>query len=88
MSIFVVIAEKPSAALDKRIVELYQDNFYKISDTQWLVSAGTTANSLAELLGVRSADYGRAVVVETTGSAAGFHAKTLWEWLNSKGGVS
>jgi hypothetical protein len=84
MAIFAVLTDKPCPALGEKIAELYPRDFYKLSDAQWLLRADIIARSLAEQLDIRSGKYGRAIVIRTTGSASGWHSKTVWEWLTQK----
>lgn len=84
MAIFAVLADKPNADLALKIRTLYPTDFYALTDSQWLVSADTIPQTLAEQLDVRAGKYGSVIVIRTTGSAAGWHTKTVWEWLTQK----
>ena len=84
MAIFAVLADKPSDELGRRIAALYPDDHYVVSANQWLISADTITQTLAENLDVRTGTYGRVLVLGATGSSSGWHAKSAWEWLTQK----
>ena len=84
MAVFAVLADKPNAELAKKIAELYPTDHYVLTQSQWLVSADMITQTLAEQLEVRAGKYGRVIVVGTNGSASGWYAKTVWEWITQK----
>jgi len=84
MAVFAVLADKPNDKLGEKIAALYPTDHYKLSETQWLISADAISQTVAEQLGIRKGAYGRVIVIRTTGSASGWHNKTAWEWLSQK----
>lgn len=86
MAIFAVLADNPNAELGKRIESLYPTDFYKLTESQWLVMADTIPRTLSEQLDVRAGKFGRVIVLRTEGRAAGFHASSVWEWIRQKNG--
>ena len=88
MTIFAVLTDRPQPALAQKIAELYPTDFYALTDSQWLISADTIAQTLAEQLDIRTGKFGRAVVLRASSNASGWHTKTVWEWLTQKGSSS
>ena len=88
MPLFAVLTDKPNAELGEKIGQLYPRDFHKLSDTQWLVSADTIPRAMSEELGVREGKYGRVMVIQTTGAAAGWHNRSAWDWINQKASKS
>lgn len=84
MAIFAVLTDKPNPELGKKIEALYPRDFYKITDSQWLISADSIPRSLAGQLDLRTGSFGRALVIGVTGTASGWHSKTVWEWIAQK----
>lgn len=89
MAIFVVLMPTPQASLAKKIEETYQDNFLKLSDTQYLVSAAGTAIELSKTLGIadptnREMKPSGSAVVLAVASYYGRAPATTWEWLKAK----
>jgi hypothetical protein len=84
MAVFVVLADKSNTELGRKIATLYPADHYEITDSQWLISADTIPQTIAEQLEIRTGKFGRAIVIRTTGSAAGWHTKTVWEWITQK----
>jgi hypothetical protein len=81
MAVFAVIAPEVDSRLEPAVRDVFADSFYKISDTQFLVSAPKlTTNQVAEKLGSLSGNVGRVLIVRFT-SFTGWHYKNLWEWI-------
>ena len=88
MAIFVVLSEAVLPDLKTKITTFFPNDHYELTPTQWLLSADTIPSSLADQLGTRENGLGgRVIIIQTTGSAAGWHANTAWEWLRQKRGV-
>ena len=83
MALFAVLADTPNPGLEQQISTLFP-GFYKLTDSQWLVSADVIPQTLAEQLDIRAGKFGRVIVVGLTGSASGWHSKTVWEWISQK----
>ncbi|MBV9932445.1 MAG: hypothetical protein JO013_16085 [Alphaproteobacteria bacterium] len=84
MTIFAVMAEKPNPELARKIASLFPNQFCTLTDSQWLIVDDAIPREVSEKLGVREGEYGRVMVIQTTGAGAGWHNKTVWEWLNQK----
>lgn len=84
MALFAVLADKPNPALEAKITALYPADYYKLTDSQWLVSADIIPQTLGEQLGVRTGTHGRVIVLGLTGSSSGWHSGTVWEWITQK----
>lgn len=85
MAVFLVLSDRANPQLGAKIKEAYPENFYEIAnDNQWAVATGdVTTNDVKNKLGLQEGPYGRVVVFKTSGSA-GWHKKSLWEWLALK----
>ena len=79
MPVFVVLTADEKKPIVETLKGKFGDNWYQISDHQWLVDTNETAVSLAEKL-KESAD-GSVFVVFKVDSHSGFHKKDLWDWL-------
>jgi hypothetical protein len=84
MPIFAVLADKPNDELGAKLEELYAGQVYTLAPAQWFISADSIAQTVSERLGLPGGTYGRVMVIPITSAAAGWHAKTSWEWLNQK----
>jgi hypothetical protein len=88
MAVFVVLAEEPNEELAQKIATEFPADFYTLTDRQWLISADSIPQTVAEQLGVRSGKFGRVIVIKASTSASGWHSKTVWEWLNQKAKIA
>ena len=85
MTIFAVIPDAPQPGLAAKINELFPDGkSYGLNDRSWIVESDSLTQALSEELGVRDGTYGRVLILRASTSGAGYHAKSLWEWLTSK----
>jgi hypothetical protein len=86
MPVFAVIAP----AFDERLDSAVKQNFsgsnilYEIAPGQYLISAARmTTKQLAEKLGIIGGGVGRVLVLRL-GNYTGWHAKDMWEWIESQ----
>ena len=86
MSIFAVIVDQPSPALDAKIKAKFDEpRRYKLNDRTWMVVSDQLSNPLADELEIRTGNYGRAVVIRVSNSTSGWQQKSFWEWMSAKG---
>jgi hypothetical protein len=84
MPIFAVLADKPNPALGAELEKLYPGQVYILTDSQWLLNADSIAQTVSNRLELKDGKYDRVLVIQASTSAAGWHKKTVWEWLGQK----
>jgi hypothetical protein len=88
MAIFFVTIDEDSPALGRKIAELYPDEHYvALEDRQWLINADKLTGALTDDLGIREGRRGARALVIRTETVAGWHRKSLWEWMRLKEAV-
>jgi hypothetical protein len=88
MTIFAVLMPEQQPALEARIREIYPNDFYRISPTQWLISDSGTAADISRKLGIvdpanPQVAVGNAVIFSTSS----YHGRApipIWDWLKTK----
>ena len=86
MAVFAVIAPDVDPRLGPSVRGAFPDSFYKITDTQFLVSAPKlTTNQVAEKLNSSDGKVGRVLILRFA-SFTGWHSKDLWEWIAAQSG--
>lgn len=86
MAVFAVIAPDVDPRLEPAVRAAFPDSFYKITVTQFLVSAPKlTTNQVAEKLNSPDGNVGRVLILRFA-SFTGWHSKDLWEWIATQSG--
>ncbi|MCE9650246.1 MAG: hypothetical protein K8R18_11555 [Parvibaculum sp.] len=83
MTIFAIIAPAPLPALNNKIAGEFPNDFFKINDTQWLISATGTAQEISNKIGVTDGQTGSAIIFATSGYY-GRAPANIWEWIKAK----
>ena len=85
MTIFAVLMPVPQPSLAVQIEREYAGAYFKLSDTQYLISARGTAVEVSEKLRLDSTEYflGNAVVLSVS-SYWGRAPLTVWDWLKAR----
>ena len=83
MAIFAVMLIGPSPPFATKLTTDFAGNFYKVSDTQWLVSATGTAVEISNRLGITDGSTGAGFVFATAGYF-GRAPTDAWEWIKAK----
>ena len=83
MAIFVVLPLVPMPSLAQKIAEIFPTDFYRLSDTQFLVSTTGTTVELCERLGINSGEINSTIVFATSGYY-GRAPNVIWEWIKAK----
>jgi hypothetical protein len=84
MTIFAVLAEADNPRLAEQVERIYPDAYKLVPNMQWLVDASGTPKSVADALDIRDGKYGRVVVLQGTANGAGWHYRSLWDWVTAK----
>lgn len=89
MSIFAVLSRQVNSKLEAEIKEKFPNDYYKLSDNQWLLCAGGTSIDISKTLGIADPDKKEAGVMGTAlvfavSSYYGFETTDLWDWLKVK----
>jgi hypothetical protein len=86
MAIYVVLSAAPSPKLQANIEKLFPgDEHYDLAPQQWLVSTSKVSATINQELGIADGKLGlRVAIFRIAGTGFGWHAKTLWEWLEVK----
>lgn len=88
MAVFAVIAPETDPRLDPAVREAFPDSFYRISSSQFLVSATKlTTNQVSEKIGASAGGVGRVLIVRIS-TYTGWHNKDIWEWLAAQSAPS
>ncbi len=81
MAVFAVIAPEADPRLEPAVRDAFPDSFYKITETQFLVTAAKlTTNQVAEKLNSPGGKVGRVLILRFA-SFTGWHSKDMWEWV-------
>ena len=85
MTIFAVFRVSDSPKMEAAIQAAFPEDYYKLQDDEWLVSAIGTAREIAIKLKVsgESADTGSALIF----SMANYYGRApteIWDWINAK----
>ncbi len=83
MAVYVILSLEANSALEERIVALFPEDNYKLSDRQWLVSSNKIAKAISDDLGASDGKYGQLMVFWAVGYF-GWWSKTVWDWLKLK----
>jgi hypothetical protein len=85
MTIFAVLLPAPQPSFAARIEERYAGSYFKVSDTQYLVSARSTAMEVSAKLGLDLADAlaGSAIILAVS-SYWGRAPTTVWDWIKTR----
>jgi hypothetical protein len=89
MTIFAVLFPLPQPKLVDAIKLAYPNNWYSLSDTQFLVSSAGTAMEVSAKIGVadpndRQKPATGSAVIFATNSYYGRAPTPLWEWVKAK----
>ena len=84
MTVFVIIESQPPAALEGRIKAQFPDDYYRLADGQWLVSAKMTAVDLSNSLGLKPGSGLGGTLVVSISSYYGLHSPEVWDWIKTK----
>ena len=83
MKNFAIFLKEMDTNVIKRIEENYP-NYYKLSDTAFLVSSDRLSQDIAENVGIKrenSAENSLGVVFRLSSAFSGYFERSLWEWL-------
>jgi hypothetical protein len=88
MTIFAVLMPEQQTDLESKIREVYPNDFYQLSLTQWLISDSGTAADISRKLGIfdpanPQVAVGEAVIFSTS-SYHGRAPTPLWDWMRAK----
>ena len=85
MTIFAVLMPVPQPPLAAQIEKEYPGSYFKLSDTQYLISARGTAVEVSGTLGLDSTEHflGNAVVFSVS-SYWGRAPTTVWDWIRAR----
>jgi hypothetical protein len=89
MTIFAILMPTPQPSLVERIKAVYPSDYLEITETQWLVSASSTAIDVSAKLGIADP---KALAAPATGTAIifatsayyGRAAQPIWDWMKTK----
>ena len=85
MSVFMVcLSDGPLAELADRIKSNYPDRF-KLSQRVYLVRSNSISDYVAQNVGVKGPDRideSTGIVFKLGPAYAGFHSRSVWEWLS------
>jgi hypothetical protein len=89
MTIFAILMPTPQPSLAERIKTVFPSDYLEITETQWLVSASSTAIDVSAKLGIADP---KAPTVPSSGSAIVFAtsayygraAQPIWDWMKAK----
>lgn len=85
MAVFAVLSEAPNIALGAAIAAQFGNGAsYRLSDSQWLVSAEKLVKEIGDELGISKGELGKVAILRLDGPRWGWHDKALWEWLDLK----
>jgi hypothetical protein len=91
MSVFVVLSRQSNPKLEAEIKAKFPNDYYKLSNNEWLLCGGGTSIDISRILGIADAnadkdkggDKGLAVVFAIS-SYYGFETADLWDWVKVK----
>jgi hypothetical protein len=83
MTVYAVLLPVASPAFEQRIAVEFPTDHLKVTDTQWLVSAGGTAVDISNRLGLSEAQTTVGIVFATAGYF-GRAPTNVWEWIKNK----
>jgi hypothetical protein len=89
MTIFAILLPTPQPRLVESIKTAYPNDFFQLTDTQWLVSAFGTVMEVSAKIGVADPNnrqkpaIGSAVIFATT-SYYGRAPTPVWDWIKAK----
>jgi len=83
MAIYVILSQEPNPTIEDRIKNLFPEDYYLLSDRQWLVSSNKIAKSISDEIGISNGEHGNVVVFWITGYF-GWWTRTVWEWMRLK----
>ena len=84
MKNFAIFLKEMDTNVIKRIEENYP-NYYKLSDTAFLVSSDRLSQDIAENVGIKrenSSENSLGVVFRLSSTFSGYFERSLWEWLD------
>jgi hypothetical protein len=85
MAIFVVLTTDESPQFAQALERVVPGNYFKVADGQWLVSAITTPQKLADALGIsEEGGHTASGIVATIGSYWGRANPEIWQWLATR----
>ena len=87
MSVFAVVLRKRHDPIKQRVERFYPGHF-PLSDTFFLVSSDTIAETIAVKVGIKGEDQeedASGVVFKLNSGYAGFTTRGLWDWLKTHG---
>lgn len=81
MALYALLAPELDPRLAQAIEKNFPESFYRISDTQFLVSAPKlTTSQVYDKIGAAGGTVGRVLILRFA-SYTGWHSKNLWEWV-------
>jgi hypothetical protein len=85
MSVFIIISPIASnPKLEATIIEQYPEDFYKLSENQWLVCAGGIAKELSTKLKINDDEGTGPAIVFSIANYWGRANPNIWEWIKTK----
>ena len=90
MSLFAIILEAPNPEVEKLVRESYP-NHYPFSETVFLISQDTLAETVAQTVGIKGdnrIEVATGAIFKLSGAYAGYASRALWEWLEKVEGDS
>jgi hypothetical protein len=89
MTIFAVLLPSDQPRIAAKIAEQFPDNFLRITDTQYLISAPDTVTEISNKLGITSnkvpPDPQTGIgIIFATSSYFGRASSVVWDWMKTK----
>jgi len=83
MAIFAVIAPPDNSTLGSILEAQYANNFLRVWNNQWIISANGTPKDISDKLGVSDGSAGTAMILLVT-SYWGRANPDFWQWMSER----
>lgn len=84
MTVFAIIATRPSDKLEANINAKFPNDCRKLSENAWLVSASGTAQEMSGALDINGGKSDASAIVLSTAGYFGWASTDIWEWIKAK----
>ncbi len=85
MAIYVILSLEENPSLEERIKHDFPEDFYRLSDREWLVSSNKIAKAISDDLEISEGKFGQIIIFWVSGYF-GWWSRTVWEWIKLKEG--
>ena len=87
MAIFAVFRVHNPAKMAAAIERAFPEDYFKVKEDEWIVSAKGTAKDVSDLLDVSNGDTGPAIIFKMA-NYYGRATTEIWDWVKAKAETS